>query len=288
MEVVVCKYFQSGFCKFQEHCRKQHVKELCETDKCTSKVCIKRHPKVCKYFKTQNACKFNELCAYQHTITTETSTMEELVNKINTLANTVKVMSEKIYVLENILKNKSNESKESTSSSKLECEQCSYHASSTTVLKRHITTKHPSIEKPEVLRELDSHKPLHLNQPTGERGENSDTSQDMEKVEIKCEYKRCDFISNSSSDLENHIKKKHTIDASFKYPISTVEVECMECDEIFLEDDNFALHAYYKHLYSYDCIHCHKHLPGESLMYEIHLKMCQAPCGGHPLCPCKF
>ena len=72
----------------------------------------------------------------------------------------------------------------------------------------------------------------------------------MEELENKCEYKRCDFISNSSSDLENHIKKKHTIDESFKYPSSTVEVECMEWEEYFLEDDNFALHSYYKHLYS--------------------------------------
>ena len=109
-------------------------------------------------------------------------------------------------------------------SSKIESGQCSYHASSTTVLKRHITTNHNSIHKPEVLRELDSNQPLHLKHPTGERGVNSDTSQEVKEVEIKCEYKRCDFIRNTSSDLEINIKKKHTINESYKSPMSTIEV----------------------------------------------------------------
>ena len=114
-------------------------------------------------------------------------------------------MAEKIEILEDKLH---NQNKESKSSSTFDCEQCSYHASSTTVMKRHITTEHTTIQKPEVQRELDFNKPLHLNQLTGERGVNSDTSKEVEEVEIKCEYKRCDFIRNTSSDLEIHIKKR--------------------------------------------------------------------------------
>ena len=57
---------------------------------------------------------------------------------------------------------------------------------------------------------------------------------------MKCEYKRCDFIRNTSSDLEINIKKKHTINESYKSPMSTIEVQCMHCDEYFLEDGNFA------------------------------------------------
>ena len=36
---------------------------------------------------------FNDLCAYQHIITTETSPMKELVNKVNNLENIVNIMS---------------------------------------------------------------------------------------------------------------------------------------------------------------------------------------------------
>ena len=162
MEVVVCQYFQSGFCKFQDFCRKQHIKDLCETNKCTSKVCVKRHPKECKYFKTQNGCKFNELCAYQHNITTDTSTIEDLVIQINTLANTVMAMSEKIDVLENILQNKCHEGNSSSTQS-LQCDQCEYKASTTTVLKRHITSKHKkNIVTPEKERSRDLNTSLNV------------------------------------------------------------------------------------------------------------------------------
>ena len=285
METVFCKHFQTGFCKFKEHCRKQHIKEVCPYSQCKSEFCMKRHPRICNYFNTHNTCKFGEDCAYKHKVTNESTNINKLEAKLNTLENTVKAMAEKIEVLEDKLNTKN---KESISSPKIQCEHCTYQASSTTVMKRHITTKHIQIDKPEVLRELDSQKPLHLNHPTGERAEKAGTSKEVEEVELKCKYKRCDFISNTNSELKTHIKKKHSIDESFKYPNSTNEVECIECDDYFLEDDNFALHCYYEHLYSYDCEHCHKHLPGESLMHEIHLKMCQAPCGGHPLCPCQF
>ena len=50
-------------------------------------------------------------------------------------------MSEKIDVLENMLQNKCHESNSSSKQS-LQCDQCEYKASTTTVLKRHITSKH--------------------------------------------------------------------------------------------------------------------------------------------------
>ena len=46
----VCKHFKFGFCKFGEKCKKQHLKEICQTEDCNLKTCNKRHPKICKFF----------------------------------------------------------------------------------------------------------------------------------------------------------------------------------------------------------------------------------------------
>ena len=159
---------------------------------------------------------------------------------------------------------------ESISTSKIDCEQCNYHASATTVLKRTMTVKHPSKHTPEVLMEHEPDTVLHLDQPTGERVENSNPLQKdvsiLEEVELKCDYWRCAFKSNTISELLLHINMKHAIDQSYVYPNSTVEIQCADCDEMFLEDHNHAIHCFHKHLYSYDCDHCHKHFPGDSAM----------------------
>ena len=63
----ICKFNQMGFCKFREHCRKKHDNTICEkAGKCTEEMCIKRHPKICKSYTTNNKCRFNNACAYQH------------------------------------------------------------------------------------------------------------------------------------------------------------------------------------------------------------------------------
>ena len=185
MESVVCKHFQTGFCWFKEHRRKQHNKEICPNSQCTTKTCIKRHPRICKYFNTNNTCKFGEDCAYKHKLTKEKSDLNKLEAKVDILEKTVKAMAVKIEVLEDKLH---NQNEESNSSSKIECEQCTYQANSTTVLKRHITTKHTNLHKQELIRELDPHKPLHLNQPTEERAEISNTLKEVEEAELKCNF----------------------------------------------------------------------------------------------------
>ena len=111
--------------------------------------------------------------------------MNKLEAKDNILEKTVKAMAVKIEVLEDKLH---NQNEESNSSSKIESEQCTYQANSTTVLKLHITTKHTNLHKQELIRELDPHKPLHLNQPTEERAEISNTLKEVEEAELKCNF----------------------------------------------------------------------------------------------------
>jgi hypothetical protein len=165
MEQVVCHHFQTGFCKFGEHCRKRHVQEICQTKQCKSKACIQRHPNVCKYFATQNTCKFGEKCAYQHKISKDKSEINELVARVGALENTIQVMSQKIKVLEDELQ---NEKKESDSQVKIfKCDHCNYNASTSTVLKRHTTLKHNG---------KDSRKERDHPEPENERGEEHDNS----------------------------------------------------------------------------------------------------------------
>ena len=78
---IVCKYFQCGFGKFGESCRKQHVKEICPTQSCTLSSCMKRHPKVCKYFLVQKSCKFGEHRSYKHVENNNQNDISELKKK---------------------------------------------------------------------------------------------------------------------------------------------------------------------------------------------------------------
>ena len=80
-------------------------------------------------------------------------------------------------------------------------------------------------------------------------------------------------MSNSTNDMTQHINVKHAVDESFVYPNSSEELECPECGKSFLADHNYACHAYEEHFYGFDCFHCHKHFPGDDLMYCIHMKI---------------
>ena len=80
---VKCKYFNSGYCKYKEKCRFRHPAEECTIEKCSSKGCMKRHIKLCRY-KTD--CKHNEICAYKHAKINEPF---ESTEKIRVLEKTV-------------------------------------------------------------------------------------------------------------------------------------------------------------------------------------------------------
>ena len=172
------------------------------------------------------------------------------------------------------------------------CHLCEYKHKSETVLKRHISMKHKeNIPTPEKERTKDGEsspqmtidemaKALYCPPQPRLAG--------IEVVKLKCEYWTCQYHTENTEDLERHIKVEHVVDDTFKYPESTEEDECPDCDKVFFMDHNFAMPVYEEHLYSFTCSHCHKHLPGENEMSIIHYKMCLAPCDGHPLCLCKI
>ena len=83
-------------------------------------------PKVCKYLTADNTCNFGEHCAYQHKTIKASPEINVIVNKLNALENTVKILSEKIVILEKKLETKDTET---TLPSKqiYQCDKCNYN-----------------------------------------------------------------------------------------------------------------------------------------------------------------
>ena len=144
MEQVVCKYFQCGFCKFGDMCQKQHINKICSTQKCISKTCIKRHPKVCKYFLTQKSCKFGELCSYKHEVHSNQSEISELKEKLSVLEGSIELLNAKLSDLGKELVHSNKDISEEEKDIHHKCSYCAYEASTSAVLKRHNTMKHKS------------------------------------------------------------------------------------------------------------------------------------------------
>ena len=62
----VCNFNKYGFCKYRETCHHLHLSETCDNKLCENSSCPKRHPRVCRYFKIFNQCKFGSFCYYKH------------------------------------------------------------------------------------------------------------------------------------------------------------------------------------------------------------------------------
>ena len=63
---IICNYNKLGHCKYGETCRNQHVNEICEKTLCDVQTCNLRHPRVCRWFRDFQRCKFIEYCSYSH------------------------------------------------------------------------------------------------------------------------------------------------------------------------------------------------------------------------------
>ena len=74
MAAVVCSYYRTGFCKYEDRCRNLHINEMCQDTNCSNDSCQLRHPTPCRYFSLYGSCKFADKCAYRH----ENLLLEEL------------------------------------------------------------------------------------------------------------------------------------------------------------------------------------------------------------------
>ena len=108
MQDDVCKYFKYGYCKYRDKCRMHHNKEICDNGySCTaSKVCPKRHPKLCRKLSLEGFCRHGDKCAYRHTTSSKLSIQNDaniLKVRLENLENVVQEMAKQIATLQSEL-----------------------------------------------------------------------------------------------------------------------------------------------------------------------------------------
>ena len=74
-----CKFYNVGFCKFQDRCKFKHFKTICTKYACKDKICQHRHPKMCRY---QEKFRRKTSCLYKHTDKEPNIKVEEEIAKI--------------------------------------------------------------------------------------------------------------------------------------------------------------------------------------------------------------
>ena len=104
-----CKFHNSGFCKFRDHCRKRHFSSVCQVPNC-SQDCEGRHPRLCKL---ESSCKFYKkgICAYKHITLTNNDKIEDLEKQLKHLRDQINDLTEqnkqKLKLIEKITAEKS-------------------------------------------------------------------------------------------------------------------------------------------------------------------------------------
>ena len=98
MERDICKYNQSGFCKFKTACTKFHENELCQVKNCSQIQCTKRHPKECRYFAEYKYCKFRA-CAFAHSERIEHGDVQAIRDDMNYMREEIGILKLKLNSL---------------------------------------------------------------------------------------------------------------------------------------------------------------------------------------------
>ena len=61
-----CHYHKYGYCREKNECDRLHSSVICSKTNCDVKNCRDRHPQQCKFFASQDFCKFGDSCMYDH------------------------------------------------------------------------------------------------------------------------------------------------------------------------------------------------------------------------------
>ena len=88
---VICEHFKFGHCKYLEHCRNQHIKDVCENPECDAISCNRRHPRPCRFYQTYGRCKF-EPCSYKHIEPKEIILIKQLQSSLKEKSTEVEVV----------------------------------------------------------------------------------------------------------------------------------------------------------------------------------------------------
>ena len=123
------------YCKYSDKCRKQHIKENCENQKCEVEKCQKRHPKTCRYYQEYERCKFGEYCFYKH-VQKESNQeivkeLEKVKDQIRMIENMLQKKDEEIKkILDNLKSSNNSDVIQETSQVTLNPEESPYHKTS--------------------------------------------------------------------------------------------------------------------------------------------------------------
>ena len=97
----ICKFYQTGFCKFKSTCRNIHIDDICSSysQECKDSSCTLRHPRRCRYYGYLGHCKFGEKCAYLHQslaqeVFAELNSMKEAISKLREISNALSQTTE--------------------------------------------------------------------------------------------------------------------------------------------------------------------------------------------------
>ena len=200
----LCKFQNSGYCKYKAKCLFRHVTEKCE-EKCDRKLCQKRHQKPCKF---GFGCRRQDSCEYRHKDTSEDLGLKAKIDKMEATMNKLieenKQSKAKIISLENELKSSLKkaqlECKEKDNTIKVLKEQLKREENDKNTIK--VAEKSLNKEFEESLKNNDSSKV-----------KKSKVSEDMLSLEktpsVKIKCKDCEKEFKLKCDLESHIKACH-------------------------------------------------------------------------------
>ena len=72
-----CHYHKYGYCREKNECQRFHSSVICTETNCDIRNCRNRHPKECKFYQSQEFCKFGPSCMYDHKATDQTKSLKD-------------------------------------------------------------------------------------------------------------------------------------------------------------------------------------------------------------------
>jgi hypothetical protein len=238
--VSICKFYQNGYCKFNQHCRNKHEDKVCEKlNDCRDKSCQERHPKLCRSYSKYKTCRHKEKCAYLHREDTnpqstiiEAITMllmkheqdiKYLVEEVKALRLSLRKAEEAsqqgdkdVKALEKTKFKKDLEKDEASEAEEMfKCEKCSYRCRKEITLNKHMNTKH--VDKNSDIVAIQSEKTLKPTNP------GDDYKKERENSKFFCD--ECGYGCTNKKSLKKHKSKDHKHE-----DLSTAVSELQECE----------------------------------------------------------
>ena len=120
----VCRHNKFGFCKFGNLCRKRHIEEICDNKDCETRLCGKRHPRLCRFFQEFGRCKFGEFCRFKHVEYSESIRNDKEIEELKALLvlkdDQILAVAHKIDKIVRYLKSKDHDVNDSENTEKIE------------------------------------------------------------------------------------------------------------------------------------------------------------------------